>query len=105
MPVGRREPSSPTSNPWITVLFVWSASSIVCRRSTTQKIAKSPGVSPVVFHGTYALHSALLTAGFMTALALRGQWRKAALVGVVALAVVAPAVGYNVRSFTADAKP
>jgi hypothetical protein len=56
----------------------------------------------VVFHGTYALHSALLTTGFMVALALDGQGRKAALAGVAALAVVAPAVGYNVRSFTEE---
>jgi hypothetical protein len=53
----------------------------------------------VALHGTYGLHSALLTAGVMTALALRGEWRKAVLVGVVALAVVAPAAGYNVRAF------
>ncbi len=54
----------------------------------------------VAIHGTYALHAALLTVGIMTALALRGEWRKAAFVGLIALAVVAPAVGYNVRSFT-----
>lgn len=52
------------------------------------------------FHGTYALHSALLTAGFVLALAVRGEGRKALLVGALALAVVAPAVAYNVGSFT-----
>ncbi len=54
----------------------------------------------VVLHGTYALPSALLTAGFVASLALRGQWRKAARVGAVALVVVTPAVVYNARSFT-----
>jgi hypothetical protein len=54
----------------------------------------------VVIHATYALPSALLTAGFMTALALRGEWRKAVRVGVVALAVVSPAITYNMLAFT-----
>ena len=56
----------------------------------------------VACHGTYVLHSALLTLGFMTALARRGEWRKAAVVGAVALAVVSPAVIYNVREFSAE---
>ena len=56
----------------------------------------------VACHGTYAIHSALLTLGFVTALARRGEWRKAAAVGAVALAVVGPAVIYNVREFAPD---
>lgn len=54
----------------------------------------------VDFHGTYAIHSALLVVGFMASLALNGRGRKAALVGILALAMVAPAVGYNISSFT-----
>ena len=54
----------------------------------------------VVFHATYAIPSALLTLGFMAALALRGEGRKAVWVGAVALAVVAPVVIYGANAFT-----
>jgi hypothetical protein len=54
----------------------------------------------VAFHGTYAIHSALLTLGFMIWLARNGKWRTAAAVGAVALVVVAPAVVYDVYTFT-----
>lgn len=53
----------------------------------------------VDIHATYALPSALLTTGFMTALAIGGEWRKAARVGAVALAVVSPAITYSVLAF------
>jgi len=53
----------------------------------------------VAFHGTYGLPSALLTAGFMAALAFGGQWRKAAIIGGIALLIVTPATVYNARTF------
>ncbi|QJW93021.1 DUF6798 domain-containing protein [Frigoriglobus tundricola] len=52
-------------------------------------------------HGTYALPSALLTLGFMVALARAGRWRTVASIGAVALLVVSPAVIYNLYQFTA----
>lgn len=54
----------------------------------------------VVFHTTYAIPSALLTAGFMLELARRGEVRKAFFVGALALTIVAPVVTYSASQFT-----
>jgi hypothetical protein len=58
----------------------------------------------VVMHATYALPAALLTAGFMLSLALRGEGRRAFLVGLLALAIVAPVAIYDLSEF-AEADP
>lgn len=50
-------------------------------------------------HSTYLLPAALLTAGFMTALALEGRARRALVVGGVALVLVLPVTAYVLIRF------
>jgi hypothetical protein len=50
-------------------------------------------------HSTYLLPAALLTAGFMTALALEGRLRRALLVGGLALVLVLPVTAYVLIRF------
>jgi hypothetical protein len=62
-------------------------------------LASALSALAVVVHATYAIPSAMLTAGFMTALAFGGRWRLAGWVGAVALAIVVPVAVYDVIAF------
>jgi hypothetical protein len=51
-------------------------------------------------HSTYVLPAGLLTAGFMTALAIEGQARRALAVGALALVLVVPVTAYVLAEFS-----
>jgi hypothetical protein len=51
------------------------------------------------FHSTYLLAGGLLTAGFLAALAARGEFRRAVKVGALALGLVAPVTAYTAIAF------
>lgn len=62
-------------------------------------LAAGIGAAAAVFHATYLLPAALLTAGFMAQLLAERRRRTAVGVGALSLAVVAPAVAYTLATF------
>ncbi len=53
-----------------------------------------------VAHATYLLPAAILTTAYMVALCFERQFRRATLVGLLALAIVLPIVVYNLLNFS-----
>ena len=62
-------------------------------------LAGGLAAAAAVMHSTYLLPAGLLTLGYVVGLAREGQRLRALVAGLFALAVVLPAIGYNLRTF------
>ena len=65
-------------------------------------LAAGLAAAAAVMHSTYLLAAGLLTLGYMIGLMRERQWLRAVVAGLFALLVVAPAIGYNLRTFLSD---
>jgi hypothetical protein len=62
-------------------------------------LAGGLAAAAAVMHSTYLLPAGLLVLGYLAGLVREGQRTRAVACGALALAVVLPAVGYNLRTF------
>src|SRR5262249_26725738 len=62
-------------------------------------LAGGLAAAAAVMHSTYLLPAGLLVLGYIAGLVRDGQRRRAVACGALALAVVLPTIGYNLRTF------
>jgi hypothetical protein len=65
-------------------------------------LAAGLAAAAAVLHSTYLLPAGLLTLGYLVGLLRDGERLRAAIAGAFALAVVVPAIGYNLRTFLSE---
>ena len=73
--------------------------SLAAFRNGRPVLAAGSAAGAAVMHSTYLLPAGLLTLGYIVALVREGRRKHALLAGALALAVVLPAIAYNVRTF------
>src|SRR5262245_60325527 len=78
------------------VLLILSLAAYANERSV---LAGGLAAAAAVMHSTYLLPAGLLVLGYLVDLVRDGQRTRAAACGALALAVVLPAIGYNLRTF------